>query len=95
MWPERYGRGRIEFQFAGELREAIAHLGKIIPKSEHDMKEVQAAAHCLTQAAEHGGPVSFARIGVMQAINRHVERVFDPSRKDHHWGRRKSKRDAP
>jgi hypothetical protein len=31
----------------------------------------------------------FARIGVMQAINRHVERVFDPSRKDHHWGRRK------
>jgi hypothetical protein len=52
------------------LREAIADLGKIIPKSEHGMKEVQAAAHCLTQAAEHGGPVSFARIGVMQAINR-------------------------
>ena len=43
------------------LREAIAHLGKIISKSEHDIKEVQAAAHCLTQAAEHGGPVSFAR----------------------------------
>ena len=75
------------------LREAIAHLGKIISKSEHDMKEVQAAAHCLTQAAEHGGPVSFARIGVMHAINRHVERVFDPSRKDHHWARRKLKRD--
>jgi hypothetical protein len=33
------------------------------------MKEVQAAAHCLTQAAEHGGPVAF---GVMPAINRHV-----------------------
>ena len=31
------------------LREAIAHLGKIIP--QNDMKEVQAAAHCLTQAA--------------------------------------------
>jgi hypothetical protein len=64
------------------LREAIAHLGKVIPKSEYDMKEVQAAARCLTQAAEHGGPVSFARIGVMQAINRHVERIFDLSRKD-------------
>jgi hypothetical protein len=75
------------------LREAIAHLGKIIPKSEHDMKEVQAAAHCLTQAAEHGGPVSFARIGVMQAINRHVERLFNSSRKDKHWARRKLKRD--
>ena len=67
------------------LREAIAHLGKVIPKSEHDMKEVQTAAHCLTQAAGHGGPGSFARIGVMQAINRHVERIFDLSRKDNHW----------
>ena len=25
--------------------------------------------------------------------HRHVERVFDPSRKDHHWGRRKLARD--
>jgi hypothetical protein len=24
----------------------------------------------------------FARIGIMRALNRHVERVFDPSRKD-------------
>jgi hypothetical protein len=85
----------LNFSSLATLREAIAHLGKIIPESEHDMKEVQAAAHCLTQAAEHGGPVSFARIGVMQAINRHVERVFDPSGKDHHWGRRKLKRDTP
>ncbi len=29
----------------------------------------------------------FARIGVMRALNRHVERVFNPDRKDHHWGR--------
>ncbi|SRR5258706_9036204 len=75
------------------LREAIAYLGKIIPESEHDMKEVQAAAHCLRQAGEHGGPVLFARIGAMLAINRHIERVFDPSRKDKHWGRRKLARD--
>jgi hypothetical protein len=27
----------------------------------------------------------FARIGVMRALNRDVERVFDPSRKDKHW----------
>jgi hypothetical protein len=26
-------------------------------------------------------------------LDRHVERVFDPSRKDRHWGRRKLKRD--
>jgi hypothetical protein len=35
----------------------------------------------------------FARIGVMRALNRHVGRVFDPSRKDKHWGRRKLARD--
>ena len=40
-----------------------------------------------------GGPTMFARIGVMRALNRHVERVFDSSRKDHHWGRRKLARD--
>jgi hypothetical protein len=30
----------------------------------------------------------FARIGVMRALNRNVERKFDSSRKDKHWGRR-------
>jgi hypothetical protein len=29
----------------------------------------------------------------MKALNRHVERVFDPERKSHHWGKRKLKRD--
>jgi len=33
-----------------------------------------------------GGPTMFARIGVMRALNRHVERVFNPDRKDHHCG---------
>ena len=28
-----------------------------------------------------GAPTRFARIGVMRALNRNVERVFDPSRK--------------
>jgi hypothetical protein len=35
----------------------------------------------------------FARIGVMRAFNRHIQRVFDASRKDKHWGRRKLARD--
>jgi hypothetical protein len=34
-----------------------------------------------------------ARIGIMRALNRHVERVFEPSGKKHHWGKRKLKRD--
>ncbi|MEH2519193.1 hypothetical protein V1279_004766 [Bradyrhizobium sp. AZCC 1610] len=29
----------------------------------------------------------------MKALNRHVERVFNPERKDTHWGKRKLKRD--
>jgi hypothetical protein len=40
-----------------------------------------------------GGPTMFARIGVMKALNRHVERMFDSSRKETHWGKRKLKRD--
>jgi hypothetical protein len=40
-------------------------------------------------AAEGRGPLMHARIGVMRALNRHVERVFNPDRKDLHWGRRK------
>ena len=40
-----------------------------------------------------GGPTMLARIGVMKALNRHVERVFNPERKDTHWGKRKRKRD--
>ena len=29
-----------------------------------------------------GGPTMMARIGVMKALNRHVERVFNPDRKE-------------
>jgi hypothetical protein len=34
----------------------------------------------ITSAAEHGGPVEFARIATLQAINRHVVRLFNPDR---------------
>ena len=34
--------------------------------------------------AEFGKPTMFARIGVMRALNRHAEGVFDPSRKEKH-----------
>ena len=57
------------------------------------MEKVQNAAHCVTLAAERGGPMIFAQMGMMQAIHRHQQRVFNPDRKDHHWGKRKLKRD--
>jgi hypothetical protein len=53
----------------------------------------QAAIEALILVADRGGPTMFARIGVMRALNRHVERVFDPSRKEKHWGRCKLARD--
>jgi hypothetical protein len=34
------------------LKHAIAWLAKEIPQSEHRMKEVQTAAHCVTAAAQ-------------------------------------------
>jgi hypothetical protein len=39
------------------------------------------------------GPTMMARIGIMRALNRNVERTLNPSRKDTHWGQRKLKRD--
>jgi len=39
-------------------------------------------------------PTMFARIGIMQALNRHHVREFDLNRKPHHWGKRKLKRDV-
>jgi hypothetical protein len=47
----------------------------------------------LILVATKGGPTMLARIGVMRALNRHVERVFEPSGKKHLWGKRKLKRD--
>jgi hypothetical protein len=47
----------------------------------------------LLLVAEHEGPMMFARIGIMRALNRYVERVFDPTRKKPHWGRPKLARD--
>jgi hypothetical protein len=47
----------------------------------------------LILVATRGGPTMLARIGIMRALNRHVERVFNADRKDHHWGKRKLARD--
>jgi hypothetical protein len=74
------------------LRDAANYIIKL-PKAEHDAPERQAAMAALILVAEKGGPTMLARIGVMRALNRHVERVFNPSGKTKHWGKRKLKRD--
>jgi len=56
-----------------------------LPKAEHQSEERQAAMEALLLVVEQSGPTMFARIGVMQPLNRSVERVFDSSRKERHW----------
>jgi hypothetical protein len=70
------------------LRDAANYITEL-PKVRHDAPEWQAAIEALILVADRGGPTMFARIGVMRALNRYVARVFDPSRKEKHWGRRK------
>lgn len=74
------------------LEDAGNYITKL-PKGEHEAAEWQAAMEALILVATSGGPTMFARIGMVRALNRHVERVFNPDRKDHHWGRRKLARD--
>ena len=71
------------------LRDAVQYLARTVPKAEQDHEAVPVAADHLTRSAEQGYPLFFARA----AIHRNKERVFNPERKDHHWGKRKLKRD--
>ena len=73
------------------LKDAADYVMKL-PKKESDLPEWQAAIEMLMLCSRGGAPM-LARIGVMKALNRHVERVFNPDRKETHWGKRKLKRD--
>ena len=73
------------------LKDAADYITKL-PKKESDLPEWQTAIEAL-MLCSRGGDTMLARIGVMKALNRHVERVFNPERKDAHWTKRKLKRD--
>src|SRR5882724_9285436 len=73
------------------LEDATNYIQKL-PKAEQLLEEWQAAVEALLLVVELNGPTMMARIGILRALNRHVQREFNPSRKDTHWGRRKLKR---
>lgn len=52
------------------LREAGDYIAAL-PAAEQHHPKVQAAAHVLIQAADHGGPMIFARMGVSAMLGRH------------------------
>jgi hypothetical protein len=58
------------------LRDAAQYITKL-PKAEHNAEEWQAAMQALLLIAEYDGPPMFARIGIMRALTRHIERMFD------------------
>jgi hypothetical protein len=75
------------------LRDAATY-ATALPKKDADSTEWQAAIEALILVANsRTGPTMMARIGVLRALHRHVERVFNPSRKEPHWGKRKLARD--
>ena len=74
------------------LRDAASYI-TALPKKEADAPEWQAAIEALMLVVDLGGPTMFARIGIMQALNRDHVREFNPSQKQKHWGRRKLRRD--
>jgi hypothetical protein len=80
------GRNLVTLEDAGDY---ITNLSK----AEQQLDEWQAAIEALIMAAENRGPLMHAHIGVLRALNRHVQRVFNPDRKEKHWGRRKLRRD--
>jgi hypothetical protein len=65
------------------LRQAIAHLFKTIAAAKRGSPTVLKAAELPTDAAEHGGPVEFARIATLQPLSRHAVWPLIPSGKTH------------
>lgn len=70
---DRAFRTSIDLPDGGELRtlaEARDHI-LALPAAEQKLEVVQTAAHVLLQAAEYGGPMMFARIGVSAMVAWH------------------------
>jgi hypothetical protein len=73
------------------LKDAADYIMKL-PIKEAALPEWQTAIEVLMLVAR-SGPTMMARIGVMKALNRGHVREFNPDAKQHHWGRKKLKRD--
>ena len=83
IWDQRFfdpielpnGRKLVTLRDAAELISAL-------PESGHALPHWITAIECLMLVAEHDGPTMFARIGMMRALNRTIERTFDSSRRN-------------
>jgi len=65
------------------LKDAGRFIEKL-PEADVAKPAWQTALHVVLQAADHGGPIDFARLGVMRALYPVVP-VYDPKCKDPPW----------
>ena len=73
------------------LRDAADYITGL-PKDQSDLAPWQVAIEALILVAR-SGPTMLARMAFMKALNRNVVLAFNPNAKEHHWGKRKLKRD--
>lgn len=66
------------------LQDAGAYITSL-PKQLHDTLPWQNAMHVLIQAADHGGPIEFAGLGMRQALFPKGEPVYHSRKKDPVW----------
>jgi hypothetical protein len=74
------------------LLDAGEHISTL-PRKETQSDHWQAAIEALLMAVDGHGPLLHARVGMLRALNQHVERVFNPDPTETHWGKRKLARD--
>ena len=67
------------------LRDAADYIMKL-PKVEQNLETWQTAVEALIMEAERRGPVMHSRIGVLHALNRNVNGLFNSGHKTH-WGK--------
>ena len=60
------------------LRDAADCIMKL-PKAEQNLEAWQTAVEALIMAAEDHGPLMHVRIGMLRALNRNADRVFNKS----------------
>ena len=64
---------------AQTLRDAADYIRKL-PQPERDGQEWRLAVQMLIDAAEDRGPMLFARMGIVRALEAHAERTLNPER---------------
>ena len=66
---------------AQTLRDAADYI-RNLPQPERDCQEWRLAIQMLIDAAEDRGPMLFARMGIVRALEVNIEKALDPEHQD-------------